>query len=80
MRVFEPPLRPPEPAPPEARTLARIHAELVAYRQAGGGAGDQVLERICAILSDAGYEIPGPEAAWTEQFVRRWMGEDDAAG
>jgi hypothetical protein len=80
MRAFEPPLRPPEPAPPEARTLARIHAELLAFRRAGDAPAEQVLERICAILSDAGYEIPGPEAIWTEQFVRRWMGDGGAAG
>ena len=79
MRVFEPPIRPPEPAPPEARTLARIHAELVAMRRAGDIPAEQVLERICAILAEAGYAIPGPQAAWTEQFVRRWMGEDDAS-
>ena len=79
MRVFEPPLRPPESAPPEARTLALIHAELVTFRRAGDIPADQLLERLCAILADAGYAIPGPEAAWTEAFVRRWMGEGDAA-
>ncbi len=79
MRVFEPPLRPPESAPPEAKTLARIHAELLAFRRDGGVPADQVLARVCAILADAGYAIPGPQASWTEAFVRRWMGEGDAS-
>ncbi len=76
--MSDPPRRPAEPAETEARTLARIQAELAAFwRAAAPAPADQALGRIAGILADAGYAVPGAEGARTEQFLRLWSQEDE---
>ncbi len=79
--MSDPPRRPAEPADTEARTLARIQAELAAFWRAGGSApADQALERIAGILADAGYAAPGAEGARSERFLHLWSQEDEPRG